>query len=159
MLQFHQHKGGNHHDTGGMSSPMGGDDVEMAWALNKAGDVTLRKRQVEGKLKDDLSLVATKLYKRPIEELEQDQLVLCEIWAEIKKMKSEVFSELKGLSPHPTEEVFMTQTMDNKLDGIFQTFSNTTNKLELDMEHKPYFVDENPAYVDVPAKRFNKWRK
>jgi len=138
------------------------DDNEMNFS-GASGETTLKKRQVEGNLKNDLSLVAKKLYNSgkyhnedfTTDLLEQDQLVLCEIWAEIKKMKDEVFSELRSLSPHPTEEVFMTQTMEKKLDGIFQNFSNTTNKLELDLEHKPYFVDENPAFGSGSGKRYS----
>jgi len=156
MLQFNAHsKGGNHshdYDRGAMSPSA--DDGDLAFTM-RAGDETWRKRQVEGKLKNDLSRAAQKLYDSSTDDLQQDQLVLCEIWAEIKKMKSEVFSELKSLAAHPTEEVFMTQSMEKKIDGIFQSFANTTNKLELDLEHKPYFVDENPAFIDVPGKRYS----
>jgi len=154
--QFHQTMNNNHNDFGGMSSPSADEN-------DKAGETTSSKRKVTGSLKHDLTSAAKKLYNSgkyqneefSMEDLQQDQLVLCEIWAEIKKMKNEVFSELRKLSPHPTDEVFQTKTMDEKLDGIFQNFSNVSNKLELDLEHKPYFIDENPAFKKATGKRYS----
>jgi len=137
--QFHQTMSANHdYARTGRSTSQEEDN---------AGDHPGPTRTVEGKLNTDVSAAASKLFKTDdVEKLDENQLVLCEIWTEIRKMKQQVFSELQGLAPHPTEEVFMTQTMENKLDGIFQAFSNYTNKLELDQNHKPYFVDENPSY-------------
>jgi len=150
--QFHQTMTANaDYDRAGRSTSP--DDNNAPY---NAGDSQAVRRTVEGNLNHDLTSVAKKLYETDdLEKLQKDQLVLCEIWTEIKKMKQEVFSELKSLAPHPTEEVFMTQTMEKKLDGIFQAFSNTTNKLELDQNHKPYFVDENPAYPKGHMKRYS----
>lgn len=51
---------------------------------------------------------------------------------------------VRKFSPPEWEKCFTTKGMDRRLDTLFQMFAKSKEKLELDFNHKPYFVDKNP---------------
>jgi len=51
---------------------------------------------------------------------------------------------VRKFSPPEWEKCFTTKGMDRRLDTLFQMFTKKKEKLELDFNHKPYFVDKNP---------------
>lgn len=75
-----------------------------------------------------------------IQELTKDQVAMFNMWKDIQFLKQMVIS----MKP-PTDSVFMTKSMESKLDGVYQAFTNAKSKLLLDLSHKPLFVDRNPC--------------
>merc|ERR1719204_1471975 len=92
--------------------------------------------------KEKQNELAKRYFEKDIDSLKPKQQQLVKLKYELERL-DEI---LNKTVPSPFESIFLTHGMNNKLDDVYQDFSNDMVKLALDTDHKPVFWDLSPEH-------------